>query len=543
MPPQVAYFCAEYGLESGLPFYAGGLGILAGDVVKEAASEGFPMIGVGLFYHGKRDRQIVSADGWQEYRDYVFNPAEHGFMEVCLPDGTPWRTQLILGSETVVVYALAKQLHDNTMVYFLETDREENPWHLRDLVLAPYWGDERAQLQQQLVLGGAGMRLLRDLGLVPPIIHLNEGRPALLTWEWASQLRAEHDMTGDEALQRVRSQVVYTNHTLVRAGNAAYPRELVAEFAAPYAQQLDVPVELLLNLGVDSDPERFAITEYALRMSRLASGVSERHTKLCQQEWPEFEWVNVTNGVHFPTWQVPGMANLAHRDDYDIWSAHRHAKEALMQEAVRRTGFGYDPDQLVLGWARRITDYKRLESLFEDIERFRRVFGDRNRPVQLVIAGKSHPGDDQAKQMLQRVIQLFQTELSGLALFVPNYDIGLAQHLVSGVDVWLNTLVDGREASGTSGMKAAANGVLQASVADGWVPEVDWSEMGWTLDPAEPGSHILSLLESEIAPLFYQRPFGVPSAWIERMRRTQAMSHRYSAERMLREYRERLYKE
>lgn len=540
--PQVAYFCAEFGLQAGLPFYAGGLGILAGDVVKQAANEHFPMIGVGLFYHGKRDRQSIDPDGWQHYRDYHFDPADHGFYEVCLPDGTPWRYDLPLGHESVAVFALALPLSDNTVVYFLETDRPENPQHLRDLVLAPYWGDDRMQLQQQLVLGCAGVRLLKDLGLVPPLFHLNEGRPAFLTWELANQLQVSESIPGDEALDQVRERMVYTNHTLVRAGNVSYTRALVHEFALPYAERLGVPVETLLDLGTDSDPERFEITEYALRMSRRASGVSTRHTDLCTREWPEFEWVNVTNGVHMPTWQRPELTTMAALSDTQVWTAHQQAKELLVKEAIHRTSYGYNPQSLVLGWARRITDYKRLDSLFADLQRFQQVFRDSERPVQLLIAGKAHPGDDHAKHMLQSVIRLFQTELSGIALFIPNYDIGLAQRLVAGVDVWLNTPVDGREASGTSGMKAAANGVLQASVADGWAAEVDWSDTGWTLEPAQPGQHLLDLLQSEIKPLFYERDAkGIPTGWVERMRRSQAVSEHYSAERMLREYREKLY--
>jgi len=540
IPPEVAYFCAEFGLAEGLPFFAGGLGILAGDVIKQAADGAFPLVGVGLFYHGKKDRQIVHEDGSQEYQDYHFNPAEQGFLEVMLAEGQPWSCSLSFGSDSVSVYALAKPLANGNVVYFLETDRPENSEQMRDLTLAPYWGDERQQLRQQLVLGCAGVRLLSDLNILPETIHINEGRPAVLVWEMAALLHEKVGISGIDALQEVKQKVVYTNHTLVRAGNLSYPVSLVAEHVQPWADRLQLPASLLLQPGLDQAGERFEITEFSLQMSRKASGVSERHTKLCAVQWPEFSWVNITNGVHFPTWQRPELAR-AEQTDHDLWHAHVGAKYQLMEETIRRTGIGYDPNSLILGWARRVTDYKRLNSLFADMERLRALCTQADRPVQLVIAGKAHPGDTQSQELLQLVIQLFQTKLSGIAVFLPNYDIALSQYLVSGVDVWLNTPVDGREACGTSGMKAAANGVLQATVSDGWADEVDWLDMGWTLDPVDPGLHLLDLLEQQMQPLFYDRPDGLPQQWIQRMRRTQKMSEQFSAARMLREYREKLY--
>lgn len=538
--PEVAYFCAEFGLSEGLPFFAGGLGILAGDVVKQADEERFPLVGVGLFYHGKRDRQVVSENGWQEYKDYPFDPHELGFHEVCTANGQPWKYALPLGSETVQVYALAKVLPNGNIVYFLETDREENPWHFRDLTLAPYWGDGKQQLQQQLVLGCAGVRLLADLEILPETFHLNEGRPAVLAWELASLLCETEGLPAFDALQQARQRLVYTNHTLVRAGNLSYPVEVVKEHIGFWAERLELPAALLLEPGLDADGKRFEITEFGLRMSRLASGVSERHTRLCEEQWPEFSWVNITNGVHFGTWQRPELA-AKENTDLELWQAHLQAKHDLMQEAVRRTGIGYDPHRLVLGWARRITDYKRLGSVFADVQRLREILDSASCPTQIVVAGKAHPGDTESQELLQVIIQLFQTELSGRALFVPNYDIALSQFLVSGVDVWLNTPVDGREACGTSGMKAASNGVLQATVADGWAAEVDWTETGWVLDPEEPGMHLLDLLEQEIQPLYVQRENGVPVEWVKRMRRTQEVAEGFSAHRMLKEYQEKLY--
>jgi starch phosphorylase len=538
--PEVAYFCAEFGLSEGLPFFAGGLGILAGDVVKQADEEQFPLVGVGLFYHGKRDRQIVYENGAQEYKDYPFDPAALGFSEVRTESGESWKCTIPLDNEEVHVYALAKVLPNGNIVYFLETDRVDNPWHLRDLTLAPYWGDERQQLRQQLVLGCAGVRLLSDLDLLPQTFHLNEGRPAVLAWELAALFHEKVGLPAFDALQQVRQKLVYTNHTLVRAGNLAYDAELVKQHVRPWADRLGLPGVLLLEPGLSADGERFEITEFGLQMSRVASGVSERHTRLCEEQWPEFSWVNITNGVHFRTWQKSSLSNPA-LSDHDLWTAHIQAKYDLMEEAIARTGIGYDPNQLVLGWARRVTDYKRLGSVFADIQRLRAILDSSTCPTQIVVAGKAHPGDFESQELLQVVIQLFQTELSGRALFIPNYDIGLSKHLVAGVDVWLNTPVDGREACGTSGMKAASNGVLQATVADGWAAELDWGGIGWTLNPEQPGLHLLDLLEQEIQPLYMNRHNTLPTGWIERMRRTQDIAQRYSASRMLREYQEKLY--
>lgn len=545
--PEVGYFCAEFGLAEGLPFFAGGLGILAGDVVKQADDERFPLVGVGLFYHGKRDRQSVLPDGSQEYRDYHFDPLELGFTEVVTSDGQPWKYVLPMDDEQVNVYALAKQLPHGNTVYFLETDRVDNPWHLRDLTLAPYWGDEKQQLRQQLVLGCAGLRLLADLDRLPPLFHANEGRPALLVWELAALLHERQGLSAAEAIEEVKNRLVYTNHTLVRAGNLSYPIEIVSEHARSWADRLGMSVTDLIEPGLDLPGERFEITEFGLQMSRLASGVSERHTRLCTQQWPEFSWVNITNGVHFPTWQRSEFASGAEGEqvvlsDQRLWDIHHKAKRDLVALAQKRTGITYDSNRLVLGWARRITDYKRLVSLFADVQHLRQLLDSAATPTQLVIAGKAHPGDFHGQQILQEVIQLFQTELSGVALFIPDYDIELSSHLVAGVDVWLNTPVDGHEACGTSGMKASANGVLQATVADGWIPEIDWTDTGWLLDPKDPGLDLLGLLEREIQPLFFQRENGLPQEWIRRMRRTQEIAQQYSAARMLREYREKLYR-
>ncbi len=534
--------CAEYGLAEGLPFYAGGLGILAGDTLKQAADDDFPMVGIGLFYHGKKDRQVVDESGWQRYVDYHFEPDHFEFEEVVDQQGQPWSTTIQLGTESVTVFALAKKLNDNVAIYFLETDRAINPQHLRDLTLAPYWGDQVQQFRQQLVLGVGGVRLLSDMGMMPQTFHMNEGRPTLALWELAAMLREKHGLSGPEALDIFKDHTVYTNHTLVKAGNMNYDLAAIEPLVQSWADRLGMSVEQLLEPGREEDTGRFGVTTFGLEMSAKQSGVSQRHTEMCRELWPEHNWQAITNGVHLPTWQSRQIREAGSTDE--LWQAHVQAKHDLMDEAQFRTGYGYDPEWLVLGWARRITGYKRLDSLFVDIERLAKMMRDDERPVQLVVAGKAHPGDQAGKEQLQWVIQRFQEELAGHALFIPNYDMTLGKQMVAGVDIWLNTPVDGREACGTSGMKAAANGVLQASVSDGWVAEVDLERdgAGWILDPEQPGMSIMNLLDNEWKELFYSRDdTGIPRAWIHRMQAAQKLGESFGASHMLQQYRQQLY--
>jgi starch phosphorylase len=354
----------------------------------------------------------------------------------------------------------------------------------------------------------------------------------------------QRGLSFEDAWQEAKNKIVYTNHTLVAAGNQSYSSELIQPYAKIYAQRCHCDVSQLLAKGQDTPQPNagLSITRLALNASRKASGVSTPHTKLAQQAWPEYSWVNITNGVHQPTWQKPEFRNR--QDGPELWNTHRQYKHQLMELAVERTKIGYDPDRLIIAWARRITSYKQLDSIFNDLDRLENILRNPARPIQLVVAGKTHPGDNDAKKMLQQVIQLFQTRLSGVAVFLPDYDIPLAQHLVAGVDVWLNTPKAGMEASGTSGMKASSNGVLQATVADGWSAEIDWNGLGWTLDSQHPEITLYDALEQEIAPLFYDRnQAGIPIDWIDRMSRTIEQTSHYTTDRVLEQYREHLYLE
>ncbi len=539
----VAYLCAEFGLSADLPFYAGGLGILAGDILKAAADRNFPFVGVGLLYKGKLAQSAIDERGWQQDVDRAFDPVAEGIFPV-LFDGKPLTVQVTIASQRVTLSVHERIISSTVSLILLDPDTPENSPETRRLADILYCCDDHSQLQQAILLGCGGYKALKAMGLSPSVYHFNEGRPAFLIWEYVADIIATQALSFEDAWQEAKKKIVYTNHTLVAAGNQTYSADLIQPYALPYAEKCHCQTDQLLAQGQDIPKPNsgLSITRLALNASRKASGVSMPHTKLAQKAWPEYSWINITNGVHQETWQKPEFRKALQPPE--LWNAHRQYKHQLMELAVERTGIGYNPDTLVIAWARRITSYKQLDSIFNDLQRLESILRNPARPVQLVVAGKTHPGDENAKKMLQQVIQLFQSKLSGTALFLPNYDIPLAQSLVAGVDIWLNTPKFGMEASGTSGMKAASNGVLQATVADGWSAEVSWENLGWTLDSQQPELTLYDLLEQEIAPLFYDRnQAGLPTRWIERMSKTIELTDHYSAARVLREYREHLYLE
>ncbi len=537
----VAYLCAEFGLYAQLPLYAGGLGILAGDILKSAVEANFPMVGVGLLYKGRLAQQQINADDWPEDSDRSFDRIAEGIFPV-VRDGEPLQVQVPLGSQTVNLAIYEKTMGKTVSLVLLEPDVPSNSAEMRRLTDILYCCGDESQLQQAILLGVGGYRALKALGLTPTFYHFNEGRPAFLTWEFQADWREQQHLSADQASQHARLQTVYTNHTLVAAGNQTYPLDLIKKYAQPFADRLGISADELIKPGLDKNAtDRFSITQLALNSSIRASGVSQRHTQLAKQSWPDYHWDAITNGVHLKTWQKPEFAQPTN-DDQELWNTHRKYKHRLMEMAVERTGIGYDPDHLIIAWARRITEYKQLDRVFADLERLEAILRHPARPIQILIAGKTHPGDDNAKRTLQNIIRLFQTRLNGVALYLPNYDIELAQYLTSGVDLWLNTPKFGLEASGTSGMKCVSNGVLQATVADGWSAEVDWTNRGWVLEPDSPEVSLYDQLENSIAPMFYQRDHrGLPMEWLARMRNSMKLANDFSAERVLNDYRRYLY--
>lgn len=535
----VAFFCAEFGIQSNLPIYAGGLGVLAGDILKEAADQKIPMVGVGLLYRGEGAVQVISEDGRQEEADDYFDPIERGLEQVFV-DEMPLFIKVHLTEVDIWVRCWKKEIGDSVVLYLLDTDTEQNHLHERGIAHALYAGTEEELIKQQLVLSIGGVKLLHALGIHPSVYHLNEGRPAFLHWQLIRSYMDEHGLSYPDAVIEARNKTVYTNHTLVEAGNQSYTSDLLKIYGAYYAHKMGIAVETLLAPGLDPATGRFSITRYALNTSCLASAVSQLHFQFCQKHWPNYKWIGITNGVYLPFWQEKNVAQAVNPDE--LWQAHRACKKQLSEYIQNRTGFYYNPEALVITWSRRMAGYKQVESLFADVNRLRTIMGSENRPVQLLIAGKAHVYDVNAKEQIQTVIQYMKNELSGFALFIPNLDIELDQMLVRGSDLWLNTPKFGQEASGTSGMKALSNGVLQCTVADGWANEVDWKETGWMLDHNNLGDSLYVLLESEIIPQFYSRDAqGIPQDWTKKMSRSIQIAQRFSATRMMKEYQEKFY--
>lgn len=536
----VAYFCAEFGFDTNVPIYAGGLGILAGDTVKQAADSKFPLVAVGLLSRGYGMRQRLTETGEQLDEDWLFDPRSVGLENVYLDD-EPLFIKVHLTEVTVWLRCWKKVFANGVELYLLDSDTDQNHLPERSLTQVLYCGTKELQLKQQLLLGIGGVKLLSALGIQPALYHLQEGRPAFLHWQLIRQLMDTHKIEFESARRLAKERTVYTNHTLVAAGNQSYSMDLLKVLAGYYAEKMKISVEELLKYGIDTDPSQFSVTRFALNVSRKASGVSKLHSKLSMEQWPEYQWTNITNGVHFPTWQSPQVAAAQHTPP-ELWNAHMQEKRKLAEFVQAQTGYTFDPNRLVIAWARRLAGYKQMEMLYSDIARLKAIVTSADRPVQLLMAGKAHQGDTQGKELLKQIIGYMQQELSGYALFIPNYNIAVAQALVAGSDLWLNTPIHGQEACGTSGMKAASNGVVQCTVPDGWAAEVDWAGTGWALSPNFTAENLYDLLEKEVIPTYYNKNSnGYSDAWVTLMQKTIAVSYTFTAERMLQEYQAQLY--
>jgi len=418
-------------------------------------------------------------------------------------------------------------------------------------------GTEESQLKQQFILGIGGVKLLNILGLKPSVFHLNEGRPALLYWELIRSLMDSHSIDYINAAEMAKNKLVYTNHTLVAAGNYSISSDLLKRYGQYYADKMGVSIDQLLENGLEGEDGRFYTTRFSLNSSRKASGVSALHTDLSSKQWPEYKWNNITNGVHMPTWQDPRIKYLFRvptpedptqnylSDDEksnQLWQIHNRNKESLANFVKEKTGFGFDSNRMIITWARRLAGYKRLDDVFEDIERLRTILRNVDRPVQLLVSGKAHVLDNSGKIMLQKIIKFMAKELSGHAIFIPNYNLEVAKYLVQGSDLWLNIPEFGKEACGTSGMKAVSNGVVQCTVADGWAHEVDWYGKGWTLDTNNIANNVYNKLEQDIIPLYFNRDNDdIPQDWVNMMKASIHLADDFSAKRMLEEYQENLY--
>ena len=601
----IAYFCAEYGIYESLGIYSGGLGVLAGDHTKTTSDMALPFIGVGLLYRKGYFHQTIDADGHQEHAYPDYDLSRLPVSRVQGPDGEPLQVAVELPGRDLQVAVWLAQV-GRTPVLLLDTDIPDNGDADRPITHILYVRGREMRLHQELVLGVGGVRAIRALGIAPSVWHLNEGHSAFLLAERAREHVAE-GATLDEAWDRVRADSVFTIHTPVPAGNERFDADLVRRLAGPL---LDgdgrpntggVPVEtvLELGLGVEGDRSQFDMTGFSLRLSRAANAVSRLHGETADATWrgvAPHEIIAVTNGVHVPSWIGHAMgetlrqhvgANLDRLDangsgafwerldrvpNGALWETHQRQKLELAIFARRRLRNQFarhgeapadlealesalEPEILTIGFARRFATYKRAGLLFSDVERLARLLWNEERPVQVVFAGKAHPADRPGQQVIQSIFGRSRSEqLRGRVFILEDYDIRIARYLVAGVDIWLNNPRRPLEASGTSGMKAAANGVVNLSVLDGWWDEGWTGDNGWAIGDRETNpdegtqdwndaQDLYRILEEEVVPRYYERDEdGLPIAWIELMRRSMSSAlWRFSSTRMLHDYVERMY--
>ena len=539
MERPIAYFCSEYALEPDMRTYAGGLGVLAGDVVREAGDRGVPMIAVGLYYREGYLCETPTDEGHQSGNCIRIAPEACGLEPALLPGGERLVVRVPIQDHDVHVQVW-KWSKGNVPVYLLDTDLEANAPGDRSITHRLYVGDKETRLKQEIILGIGGLRAVEALDLHPSLYHLNEGHSAMLTLELIRHEMHERHIGFDEAKQFARRRVVLTNHTLVAAGQELFSNDLVSVLLAKYAEELQVPVSELVRLGLVQESSVFSMTMLAFRMSGVINAVSRLHARKAKETWTDHPMVAVTNGVHLPTWNRVG-------DDVSapgaLWTAHQARKRELLEAIRARTGRAWDEGHLLLGWARRLVGYKRPLAILEDAKRFAALARAAGREVRIVFGGTPHPADTDGAAMLKSLRDLVDGELKDVAAYVPEYGLDEAMLLVSGCDVWVNTPVVGFEACGTSVMKAALNGVLPFTTRDGWVDEIDLFGVGWPIDTERVTVDALDVLEKQIVPLYYDKnASGVPEAWESDMRNARALiRERFSATRMLRAYLETLY--
>ena len=530
---------AEFAIDSELPTYAGGLGILAGDYMNECAMNHVQVIGIGLLYKGKHFVQHVNQSGQEEKRDSQFDH-DTSFLRPTTIKGEPVVLKLPTPDNKEVLFkAYHLRLSDEAIQFFLSTDIDTNPTEWREDMDTLYAGDPDSQMRQMVLLGVGGAKLVETLGIKPKLYHFNEGRPIFSVWEITKQLMKSKNIPFEEAWETAKKKIVYTNHTLVMAGNPMYDMGTANWWAKPFAEELGVDTHKILEPGQKDG--RFSITDFALNVSVRQSAVSKFHGKKAKENYPGYDWISITNGVNMNRWQDSEFRNYS-LSDQDLWNQHMRKKQELANSVLQRTGFGYDPNRLVISWARRLAEYKQPTAIFSDIEKLKSIIMRNGHEVQILFAGNTHSHDGTSKDLIDGLIKTFANELNGHAIFIPNYNISLANHMVSGSDIWLNTPKGNMEACGTSGMKAIANGVINCTALDGWTYEVKWDGIGWNIDPNNVSEDFLRLLEQEIVPEYYIRnENNLPAGWIEMMRNSIRLSDKYSTERMLSDYQKKLY--
>lgn len=547
----IAYFCAEFAVVPQLPMYSGGLGVLAGDVLKEAADQKLPFVGVGLFYHHGYFRQIITPTGEQTEAEDIINP------DLLLTPVTKNNRQIIVTIpllDRLLKVKVWKFQVDSVPLYFLDTNISENIAEDRAITQHLYVTEQEMRLKQEIVLGIGGERALLAMNIHPAIYHLNEGHSAFSVLEITHHVMREKGLSFTEAFAQVHQRLVFTNHTLVAAGNDVFPKQLVARYLKSYVNQLGLPMEEVLAMGtVGDESSKFGVTSLALTMSCRINAVSQIHARLARKLWPKRKLIGITNGVHLPTWVsdefkqlMPNFSEneLDNLSDHHLWQLHQNAKQRLLDLVHELTGITFYRDIATIVWARRFTSYKRPQLLFSEIASLEKLTQSAHGALQIVIAGKAHPQDAAGKKAIHYINSTIKSlNLTGWVVFLPNYSLELALPLTRGADVWLNTPLLGHEASGTSGMKSGANGVLQCSTRDGWIAEIPLDHIGWPLTEKDTATCLYETIEDEVLPLYYTKSGNSFSAeWVRKMRQTMLLVWtKYSATRLLNDYLKLLY--
>jgi phosphorylase/glycogen(starch) synthase len=603
--PKIGYFSMEYGLHNSLKIFSGGLGILAGDYLKEASDQNVPMTAVGLLYRYGYFTQKLTSAGAQEatYEEQNFQKLP---ITPVRDEAGNWKTITIAFPGRTLTARIWRCDVGRTELYLLDTDHDMNLPEDRSITHHLYGGDWENRLKQELLLGIGGIRTLQALHKHPDVYHCNEGHAAFIGIERIRNLIDGSELSFSEALEVVRSSSLFTTHTPVPAGHDAFPESMLRQYISHYPEKLDITWDQLINLGKTNpnDPnERFSMSFLACNLSQEVNGVSWLHGEVSKDilggMWPgyfkdELHIGYVTNGVHYPTWAARRLRSLYNRvfgeefaryhykaedwqkihgvDDRELWDIRLHLKQKLVQEVKRRMAdpsqYRFDsprqlvrvlesvrPDVLTIGFARRFATYKRAHLLFTNLDRLDRIVNNPERPVQFLFAGKAHPNDKPGQDLIKRIVEVSaQPRFAGKIIFLQNYDMELASKMVQGVDIWLNTPTRPLEASGTSGEKAVMNGVMNLSVLDGWWVEGYREDSGWSL-PMErsyenqdfqdelDSETIYGLIENEIAPKFYKRnEKGIPTEWVQMVKNTIAkVASNFTTNRMLCDYEDRYY--
>ncbi len=603
--PMIAYFSAEFGIHECLPIYAGGLGILAGDHLKSASDLGVPLVGVGLLYQKGYFRQYLNIDGWQQ-EVYIENDVYNMPIELVRKDsGRPLTVSVDYPGRCVVAQIWRVSI-GRVKLYLLDTNITANSPADRMITSSLYGGDRELRIRQEIMLGIGGLKALGAMGITPTVCHMNEGHAAFMALERIRELRSTKNMTFDEALEATRAGNVFTIHTPVKAGLDEFRVGLMDKYFGSYFPTLGINRKRFLALGrmlSDDDSESFKMPILALRLSSYINGVSKLHGQVSREMWGalwpgvpvnEVPIISITNGIHVKNWLSEEMSCLYERylgpnwadetmdksvwdnvdqiPDEEFWRTHQRCKGQLivfarnrLKAQMQRRGTYHselnraqevlDPEALTIGFARRFACYKRGDLLLKDPQRLIRLLSDPKRPVQVIFAGKAHPRDTAGKDIIRQIIHFArQHNVRRRIVFLEDYDIDVARVLVRGVDVWLSNPRRPMEASGTSGMKAAVNGVLNMSTLDGWWCEGYTPEGGWVIGAGESyedddyqdlveSQAIYNMLENEIVPLYYTRSVDdLPRAWINRVKKSiKWIAPRFNTNRMVGQYTRRFY--